>query len=608
MGRNLQLQIERLSARRPLVSDWFNVDLPCDVDSSGTATPVDALVLINALNTEGARPLHQSKPESQPFFDVSNDEYFSPIDVLMVVNVLNRAAPAVSLAISTSPSDDPNANGNLVMDHVSLLGQTSPYARVTLAGTKLTSDDHQSVWTVETGSEGSFAFQVPLAMGVNKLTLEVRDELGRKKVVDQELRRGDIVTDWNAAVLNVVREWATTSNDPYQGRIVPSRPPEVALHLAMIHAAMFDAINATSGRYEPYDYSGEVIDGASPVAAAAMAAYEVASSFYREADELAVWESTLAESLATIPDDAARARGIELGRSIGANMIALRTGDGSRTPVTYAPGSGPGIWQRTFPDYLPPLLPQWPNVKPFVIPSAAGYRVGPPPELTSAEYAQAVNEVMRLGGLDSAERTADQTDIALFWADGGGTATPPGHWNRIASDVIDEQALSLVDSARTLALLNLAMADAGIVCWDNKYVYNVWRPIDAIRQADLDNNSSTTADANWLPLLRTPPFPSYTSGHSTFSGAAATVLTYLFGEHYAFVSTTDAHSAPGQRPLNESLVSERTFDSFDQAAEEASISRIYGGIHFTFDSSQGLSAGKQVGEQVVLQALKPRVD
>ena len=173
-----------------------------------------------------------------------------------------------------------------------------------------------------------------------------------------------------------------------------------------------------------------------------------------------------------------------------------------------------------FPDFLPPLLPQWPNVTPFAMTSGSQFRPAAPPALDSAEYAANVDEVMRLGGLNSTTRTADQTAIALFWADGGGTFTPPGHWNQIAADVSLERGNTLAERARLFALLNIALADAGISAWDAKYAFDLWRPIDAIRRGDTDGNDATIADPTWTPLLKTPPFPTYTSGHSTFSGAA----------------------------------------------------------------------------------------
>lgn len=250
-------------------------------------------------------------------------------------------------------------------------------------------------------------------------------------------------------------------------------------------------------------------------------------------------------------------------------------------------------------------LPQWPRVAPFVMNSPDQFRPAAPPELTSAEYAGAVDEVQRLGGFDSSERTPEQTAIALFWADGGGTFTPPGHWNQIAADVALARGESLAENARLFALLNIALGDAGIAAWDAKYAYDLWRPIHAIHGADTDGNAATVADPTWTPLLKTPPFPSYTSGHSTFSGAASTVLAAIFGDHVHFASQADGHNGFTQRPLAESQVARRSFDSFTEAAEEAGRSRIYGGIHFEFDNQAGLLAGRAIGSRVTESLLGP---
>jgi hypothetical protein len=200
-----------------------------------------------------------------------------------------------------------------------------------------------------------------------------------------------------------------------------------------------------------------------------------------------------------------------------------------------------------------------------------------------------------LGSATSSTRTQDQTDIARFWADGAGTATPPGHWNLIAQDVAIAKGNSLEDNARLFALLGIGLADAAIVSWDNKYEYDMWRPITAIAKADQDGNDATEADANWRPLLTTPPFPTYTSGHSTFSGTAATILAAFYGSD-DFSFTTGAEGA---------IVSDRSFDGFWAAAEEAGASRIYGGIHFAFDNQDGLAHGRALGEWVSGALLRP---
>lgn len=226
--------------------------------------------------------------------------------------------------------------------------------------------------------------------------------------------------------------------------------------------------------------------------------------------------------------------------------------------------------------------------------SGSQFRPAAPPALDSAEYAAAFNEVKDLGRADSTTRTEQQTQIARFWNDGVGTAFAQGYWNKIAQSVAAEQRLSLAGEARLFALLNIATVDAGISCWDAKYAYNLWRPVTAIGAADTDGNTDTEPDATWAPLLVTPPFPSYTSAHSTVSAAAAGVLTALFGSNYHFTVTA------------EGVTYTRSFDSFGAAAAEAGRSRIYGGIHYTFDNLNALAAGGKVADYVVNNFLKPR--
>jgi hypothetical protein len=224
------------------------------------------------------------------------------------------------------------------------------------------------------------------------------------------------------------------------------------------------------------------------------------------------------------------------------------------------------------------------------------FRPHDPPALTSAEYTASFREVRELGGERSAKRTAEQTEIARFWADGEGTVTPPGHWNRIAQTAARSRGASVAENARLFALLNLALADAAVVAWDCKYQFNVWRPIDGIREGDRDSNPDTDADRDWTPLLETPPFPSYTSGHSTFSGAAATVLAEFFGgDAFRFRSTTE-----GLPDVT------RSYDGFWAAAAEAGKSRIYGGIHWEFDNAEGLASGRELGRYVARNFLTPR--
>jgi membrane-associated phospholipid phosphatase len=413
------------------------------------------------------------------------------------------------------------------------------------------------------------------------------------------VNRGDVVADWNATLLNAVRDWTTTSNDPVPNRIVNSRPAEVTKNLAMVHAAMFDAINAVEGKYRSYlaDLPSDPL--ASPITALATAAHRVSIHLYPDANQVAVLDATLAASLASVPEGTAKQRGVLLGEAIARRMIEAREGDGSSAPSTYTPSGEIGRWGRTGPGFLPPELPMWGQVKPFVLEDVTGVRVAAPPALDSAEYAAAVDQVMRVGRVDSTARTIEQTEIANFWADGAGTATPPGHWNRIASDVLMSRSPELIDSARTMAMLNLALADAAIAAWDVKYLYDFWRPIGAINQAAADGNDATVQDASWTPLLRTPPHPTYVSGHSTFSAAAATVLTHLLGDNVSFTTTNDPKTGLTQTPIPVQSLVTRRFANFAEAAEEAGSSRVYGGIHFPFDNTAGQALGRSVGEAIV---------
>jgi hypothetical protein len=502
-----------------------------------------------------------------------------------------------------SPNSDPDGNGVVLVPQVTIIGQSLPNVSVhaTIEGDAETREAQ-----LVADASGRFQFIADVAPGLNTLHIEAVNRLGESLVVERTIRYGDVILDWNASLLNVIRDWTTLSNDPYPNRIVTERPPVAARSLAMVHAAMYDAVNAIEGTHEPYFVDIVAPAGASPIAAAAAAAQRVASQLYREPDELAVFNAAFAEALATVPDGSAETLGIELGRQVGDAILAWRSTDGSGAHVPYTPGTEPGNWDRTFPDVLPPLLPQWPQVTPFAMTSGSQFRPAESPDLESAEYAAALEEVMQLGGLNSTERTAEQTEIALFWGDGGGTFTPPGHWNQIASDVAFTRSNSLADNARLFALLNIAQADAGICSWDAKYAYNLWRPIDAIRRGNTDGNSDTPGDPTWTPLLKTPPFPTYTSGHSTFSGAADIILTSFFGANVQFSTLADGHNGFTQRPLSDQQITTRTFDSFAEAADEAGRSRIYGGIHFQFDNTAGLAAGRAIGTYIIGNFLKPR--
>ncbi len=598
-----RLVLEQLEPRR-LLASWQNDRLRADVNDDRLVSPSDALAVINYLNSDLPRSLPiRPQGETQPYIDVNGDDRVSPVDALIVINAMNLRAESPIVVAGLAPASDPNGNGVVLLGDIVVQGQSRAGDVVEL---RSSSNDGTVIERRMTDELGKFAFSLQLASGVHQLTVTTIDELGRQAQSTIEVKVGDVVQDWNAAVLNAVRIWSTTSNDPYQGRIVKSQPPRVARNLAMIHGAMFDVLNSFDPQYDPYLIQLTPGAGANPVVAAAAAADRIARKLYLDTDELAIWDASLQEAIASVTSNFDLESSLLMGRTVADRMLSERQNDGANIAGSYVPGSEPGDWNRTYPDFLPPLLPNWPNVKPFALDSGNQFRPPAPPALDSSEYASDVDEVMRLGGYGSSERTSEQQKIALFWADGGGTFTPPGHWNQIASDVAFSKQSSLLSNARMFALLNIALADAGIASWDAKYAYGVWRPIDAIRKADADGSPDTIQDVTWLPLLATPPFPSYTSGHSTFSGAAAIVLTSIFGDNVTFVSRADAHDASNQKPLPVEQRSVRSFSSFWQAAEEAGASRIYGGIHFSFDNTAGLETGKSVAEYVIANQLLER--
>ncbi len=601
----MRLKFEQLENRRLMVADWHNVILPFDVNNSGTVQANDVLLVVTDLNTNGFRDLGTRPAAStEPLCDVNGDNRMSAQDALALVAGLTLyTSSPLTIDVNLDAASDPNGNEVVLQPQVTYQGSTLPYTRVTIEA--VDAANALVPQQVVSDSNGNFQFQVSLAEPINHLKFTANDPRERVKFTERVLRFGDVIAEWNAELLEAVRE-TTAPSSVVPGLLIKPPPPLVAKQLAMLHAAMFDAVNAINPQYEPYALNVAAQTGASEIAAAATAAHRVASALYSLPFHITKWDVTLAESLAMVPDGPAKTLGIEVGQQAADAILALRANDGSASTGNYVSQNTPGHWRPTAPNFAPATLPQWPGVTPFVMEWGGEFRPETPPDLNSAEYTAAVDQVMRLGSADSSERTADQTEIAKFWADGGGTVTPPGHWNSIAIDVVLTQENSLIESARTMALLNLALADAGIASWDAKYAYDLWRPFDAIRQADTDGNSQTIANPNWTPLLGTPSFPSYTSGHSTFSSAAAAVLSALYGNQFAFTTQADKGSTGlWPAPDDVSGLPVRSFISFQAAAEEAGISRIYGGIHYSFDNAAGLSAGNSIGQLVVNEALQP---
>lgn len=588
------IRIEKLESRLCFASAWQNSALPLDVDGSRDVSPADTEIIWRRLRQSDAAELPGSRTDTEMFYDPSGDGMVTPLDGLMIINALNRYVDPIVIDAQVDANDDLNGNGVVIGDRMRLLGKTLPDVRVDLFRNSL----NESFGSVQSDTSGRFEVEVPLILGEQTVRLVATDPLGRIQSNSLSVRCADLVSDWNAVVLDAIRFDSTP-------------PPQAAKNLAMIHTAMFDAANAIVPRYDSYLKGLVAPADALPEVAAAAAAYHVAKHLYPNPDQLIRWDATFAESWnSTIDrrdhvwaDGRATEASITFGYQVGEAMLRLRDRDGSDSVSQYSPSGQPGRWRPTPPDFHDGLLPQWQSVVPFAIDSPDQFRPGPPPPLNSQAYADAVDEVMKIGGTESSIRTEEQTTIGVFWADVEGTFTPPGHWNQIAGNVLAQRASvsnnpdagsrleSMVDSARVYSLLNLALADAGIASWDAKYVYDLWRPIDAIRNADSDGNDQTIADPTWTPEWINPPFPAYTSGHSSFSGAADAVLTAILGDGVAFDSQSD--------PVAFDTTVTRSFSSFNEAAEEAGVSRIYGGIHFNFDNTAGLDAGRAIGNFIV---------
>src|SRR5438128_4283066 len=387
------------------------------------------------------------------------------------------------------------------------------------------------------------------------------------------LAHADVVTDWNNSALNAIRAGSTA-------------PPIASRSLAILHASIYDAVNGIARTYEPYLVQSAVPAGASREAAASAAAHEALVSLLPAA--ASNFHALHAAILAGIPDGPQKVAGIVWGEFVASQILGARANDGSDAIVPPPGGSGPGVWVPTPPAFLPYLLPQWGFVTPFAMNSSSQFRPPGPPSLDSEQYAADYDEVKSLGAAVDSTRTEEQTQIALFWADGAGTETPPGHWNSIAQTIADAQGNTLEENARLFALLNIAMADAAICAWDAKYTFHFWRPVTAIAFAE--------PELHWTSFIVTPPFPDYVSGHSTFSGAAATVLPLFYGtENLPFTTASDF--LPGVY---------RSFSTCLDAAEEAAVSRLYGGIHFRSANEDGLQAGISIGEWAATHYLQPK--
>ncbi|MGB8398737.1 vanadium-dependent haloperoxidase [Bradyrhizobium sp.] len=382
--------------------------------------------------------------------------------------------------------------------------------------------------------------------------------------------RGDVIMDWNAKAdaIGIEKQLVNSSNARAQ---------------AMLHVAMFEAVNAIDRRYAPYRLKLVADSTTSREAAAASAAHDILLALYP--DQKSDLDATLAAQLSGIAESEAKSKGIELGRKAAAEIIALRADDGSTAPESYRPAATPGV-------YVPTALPiesASPKLRPFAMSTGSQFRPGPPPALTSETWTRDLNEIREIGGSTSTRRTAEQTTMARFWF-----FTGPRTYNPIVRQVASAKKMDLVDCARLYALSAIAGVDAFIAVFDAKYTYNLWRPVTAIRNADLTANPATPREASWLPLGTTPMHPEYPCAHCIVASAVSTVLQSVAGNEVGEI-TLASPTAPGVT---------RKWTRLQDYSDEVSNARIHAGFHYRFSTEVGKDMGSKIGELTVATQLR----
>ena len=385
----------------------------------------------------------------------------------------------------------------------------------------------------------------------------------------------DEVTHWNAILETTV---ASTPHF-HQSRSA-----------AIVQLAVFDAVNAITGDYEPYLETFVAPDWASPAAAAVAAAHRALVALHPE--HLAMLDAERAASLAVIPDGPEEDAGIEVGEMAADAMLDLRADDGWNAVAPYTPNLSPGYWQPAPPDYRPAAFTHWGQVTRFAIDDGARFRVGPPPPIQTGKYAQDYSEVKAGGGTISTERSDDRADVARFYA----VVLPMPLWPAAARQASAAQTKTLSQNAREFAWLAMAVCDSLIASMEMKYHYSFWRPVMAIRDAAIDGNLATDPDASWLSFIPTPPYPSYPGNHASAAGAARAVLEHVYGP--------DGHSITLTSQAVPDVVLDYT--SWRQITDDIDDARIYGGVHFRFEQEAGARLGRQVGMHVFQTTLLPR--
>jgi hypothetical protein len=408
-------------------------------------------------------------------------------------------------------------------------------------------------------------------------------------LVSPAITRADAVTDWNLIASNAI---VVTAGQP---------PPVSVLHFAMVQGAVYDAVNAIDRGHQPYLVQPPSNPTDSKEAATAAAAFRVLVGLFP--GQIGTLQPLYDAYIAALPDNppGSKAAGIAIGEATASAMLTNRMNDGRFGPSPTPYPVAPGVWRPTPPNFAHDPAPWVGNVRPFLVPSAEMLRTDGPNALTSAAYTEDFNEVKELGSLYSATRTADQTDAAIFWQDHAHAL-----FNRIFRTLAASQGLDIVNSARLFAMENLAAADAAIGCWNDKYYWQFWRPITAIREADTDGNPDTVADPTWLPLfdpatpvchpplLFTPPFPDHPSGHACATGAFVNTLQNFFRTDKITFSAFSNKSC-----------TTRSFERFSDALKEVIDARVWAGIHFRTADTQGAVLGNKVAHYLERHYFQP---
>ena len=381
----------------------------------------------------------------------------------------------------------------------------------------------------------------------------------------------NVIADWDAKAVAI---------------IAPAVPaPLSQREAAIVNVAMFDAVNAIEQRYQPYLFKqGAAPDTSQEAAAAAAAAAVIIGLHPQAAGDIKV---ALEKYLAPIADGPAKAGGVKLGEAVAAAILQARATDGATAPDAYRPKTKPGVWIPT----QAAAASAWPNMRPFALGSPSQFRPGPPPALDSKEWAADYNEIKTYGSKTSTSRSPQQTETARFWL-----AVGPAAYHQIPRQLIIAQKMDILDSARLMALYAVALTDAYVAVFDAKYHYELWRPITAIRNGDIEENAATRREATWQPIDNTPMHPEYPCAHCINAGAAAGVIETVLGSRtipeVAMTSTT----APG--------VIHR-FTNLDTLCEEVSNARVWAGFHYRFSTVVGTAMGWRIGEYVVQNVMQP---